>query len=361
MKQPDLKTLFDKLEPDEGLASRLAASVPPAKPPRRFPVRRCALLAAAAAVGICLLLIPRGESSIPSVSSAVPPVSEEGRPVAHSFAVRTYYAAGDADGEFTPGKSVVLEAGIRWEYPEESLRLLRGELYTDAEGARRYAMGTANRGPYFRVEGEDIIRVTMSCESNLLAFPLTAKRREARDKSLRLKEDPAGENRVGWGPTIATFLVPPDRIADPGGDLEQQANVLWATGQLDDLWVSALEQAGFPVLPVSELPIASQYYTPFFKVLEDGRLEASIKYYAIPPDVPSFTVDCTKEGSFLQTSWIPSESKKAASQYPPIPFEELPGDIITIQVTFTDGQTVTKKVGISFNAEGYAIAELLKE
>ena len=123
------------------------------------------------------------------------------------------------------------------------------------------------------------------------------------------------------------------------------------------MWIPALEAKGFPTQ--MGFPALLDYYSLFTQPLDDGQVEVQLKLIRIPADKTAFTVDCAKEGAFLSADWHDQTAYKAAAQYPPIPFEELPGDVVTIRVTFTDGQSVTKKVAISFNAQGYAVLELL--
>lgn len=146
-----------------------------------------------------------------------------------------------------------------------------------------------------------------------------------------MRKNTACTARCCSGP-ITTFTIPNKWPDLTGSDLTGEVYRLWADGELDDMWIPALEAKGFPTQ--MGFPALLDYYSLFTQPLDDGQVEVQLKLIRIPAD-------------------------KAAAQYPPIPFEELPGDVVTIRVTFTDGQSVTKKVAISFNAQGYAVLELL--
>ena len=61
----------------------------------------------------------------------------------------------------------------------------------------------------------------------------------------------------------------------------------------------------------------------------------------------------------LNVDWFLPEALEIASSNIPLQYEDLPSDTITVTVTFTDGQTMTKTIQISFQEDGSFLGELL--
>lgn len=56
--------------------------------------------------------------------------------------------------------------------------------------------------------------------------------------------------------------------------------------------------------------------------------------------------------------WCPQKAVDLLNEDKSLKFEDLPGDTITIEVTFKDGEVQTKKVDLSFNANGEVVAKM---
>jgi hypothetical protein len=60
----------------------------------------------------------------------------------------------------------------------------------------------------------------------------------------------------------------------------------------------------------------------------------------------------------LAVSWCPWKALDLASQYRPLRFSQLPGDTITITVSFINGQTTTRVLHLSYDDSGKLFAQM---
>ena len=96
---------------------------------------------------------------------------------------------------------------------------------------------------------------------------------------------------------------------------------------------------------------------------ENSRLVVSI--YRISPTTylqrgPKITVfyHDTEDRRAFQARWEPTEAIGYLFDHKVTDYSQLPGDAVTITVTFTDGQIVVKMVLLSFNQEGKVLARM---
>lgn len=57
-------------------------------------------------------------------------------------------------------------------------------------------------------------------------------------------------------------------------------------------------------------------------------------------------------GDYILMQYEPSNAEKEVMKYQPLKYEDLPGDIITVEVTFENGEVQKKIIVTSFNEKG---------
>lgn len=96
------------------------------------------------------------------------------------------------------------------------------------------------------------------------------------------------------------------------------------------------------------------------KRMENGEIEVCFVTAETLAQVHQYGQAVTmrgQEGS--KTLWRPETALDKATQYPMIPFEELPKDIITAEVEFEDGTIQTKCIEIWFDKDGNTLIQEL--
>lgn len=93
-----------------------------------------------------------------------------------------------------------------------------------------------------------------------------------------------------------------------------------------------------------------------FLLLEDSD---ALSYWI--HDTKEFTAKTYSDGDVISdVTYFPDEATSYLLSHPETPYNELPSDEITITVKFKSGQSITKKLNVSFNKDGNMQFEYIK-
>lgn len=339
MKEQDLRDLFNTMEPDPYQETRLKAAVLEhgrRKHSRNRWLRPLALTGGAALlVGLVVGLsgpgrpanapLPAGPGgSAPGITQAV----------AHTLEVRLHMDAGTWEAPILSGGELV-EEGVAFRMGTR--RIQRGELGTythDGVTTKSYGVYGTGEGAFLTIDGDGIATVRIRAQNGAIDYTTEAWMRTRDD--LHAKDEELG-----------SFTLPADGFPDDSEAAYDLLREKWEAGDFNDILDRLLGSRG--------LPYNMGYYA--FRI-ERGADETAVFLHLGKSGGQDVTVDYAKEGRLLRIDWDSRQATEEVGRYPAIPYEELTGDTLTIDVTFTDGSVVTKTIALSYDREGYLLARM---
>lgn len=340
MTEHDLRQLFAAMEPDPYQETRLQAAVREGgarKRGRGLRLRPLALAGCAAlAAGLisCLPGLGRTGYSPPAAEPGPAPLPAATQAVSHTLTMRIHLDDGTGAAPSLTGGTLV-EEGVALRMGTR--RIQRGALGTFEENGTpvsRYGVYGLGEGAFLTIDGTDIARVRIRAVNGAINYTTEAWMR-------------AHDALHGQGEALGSFTVPAGTF--PADSMAAYALLRgqWKNGVYDDVLDRLLGSRGLSYdigHYVVKIVSGTDEDTVFLRLGKSGGQD--------------ITVDYAKEGRLLRADWDDRQAVEEVSRYPAVPYEELTGDTLTIDVTFTDGSTVTKTIGLSYDSEGYLLARL---
>ncbi len=329
MKKNELFTALQQIQPDAYMKERLRQKVlgeQKKRPPLRYAVTAVCLAA------VCLLSV-----WVTADRHAQQPEVTESEPSAfiNSFSIRAYAADRAMSVDGTP----TAQTDFRIATPIPQARIERGKLNTYEDNGKTvsaYEVSYGGNGISFEAIGEHIKAVTIFTQNGHLTYWDFQ------------TIDKMKENGTYYA---VQFTLPQDCLTGQDKALYDQFKKLWESGALD-----AYKKTYF----AGKSTNLRDYAHCSVKRLESGEIEVGLVTEETLAQVHQSGQVVTMRGQEGgKTLWRPETALEKAAEYPAIPFDKLPKDIVTVEVEFEDGTIQTKTIEIRFDKDGNTLIQAL--
>ncbi len=329
MKKNELYTALRGIEPDPYMQERLRQKV--VGNPKKRPVLRYAVTAACLAM-VCLLsvwAVADRHTQQSEITESEPPV------FINSFSIRAYAADRAASADDTPAA----QTDFRIATPIPQAKIERGKLNTYEDNGitvSAYEVSYGGNGISFEAIGEHIKAVTISTQTGRLTY---------------WDFQMIDEMQKNGAYYAAHFTLPQDCITGQDKTLYDQFKKLWESGALDAYKKMYFEGKSTNLRDYAHCSV---------KRLESGEIEVCLVAEETLAQVYQYGQVVTMHGQEgRKTFWRPETALEKAAEYPAIPFDKLPKDIVTMEVEFEDGTIQTKTIEIWFDKDGNTLIQEL--
>lgn len=327
MKKHELYTALQQIEPDEHMQERLRQKV--IHPQKKRPVLRyitAACLAAACLISVWVVADRNAQQPAPTQA--------ESGAFMNSFSIRVY--AADRANDDSNAAAVQPDFQLTTLVPQAKIE--RGKLYTYEDNGKTISAYEASYGGgqplTFEVVGDRIKTVTVSSQNGYLTHW---------DFQLMHEMQESGAYYA------AQFTLPADSMTGADQTLPEQFEKLWESGALD-----AYKNMYFKGKS-TELHDYARYSV---KRLESGEIEVCFVTEETLAQIHQYGQTVTMRGQAgSNVQWLPQAALDKVMEYPAIPFEELPKDIIILEAEFEDGTIQTKSIEIWFDKDGNTLMQ----
>ncbi len=327
MKKNELYTALQQIQPDAYMKERLCQKVVGEQ--KKRPTLQYAVTA------ICLAAVFLLSVWVVADRYAQQPEVTESEPSAfiNSFSIRAYAA----DRTVPADDTAVAQTDFRIATPIPQAKIERGKLNTYEDNGKivsAYEVSYGGNGISLEAVGEHIKAVTISTQTGCLTYWDFQ------------TIDKMKENATYYA---VQFTLPQDCIIGQDKALYDQFKKLWESGALD-----AYKKMYFTEKSTN----LRDYAHCSVKRLESGEIEVGLVTEETLAQVHQFGQAVTMRGQEgRKTLWRPETALEKATEYPAIPFDKLPKDIVTVEAEFEDGTIQTKTIEIRFDKDGNTLIQ----
>lgn len=334
MKKNDLISAFDEIKPDIYMKERLREKVLAEKPTKNTLLKPAIAIIIAT---ICLVsaLNFSKDNNKPIVNESKTTITNK---IINSFTIKAYASAGNSVNEpdnkvtISPNGNTILDTQMQRE---------RINRYRDENGIEKIAYDVRYSGEacFLEASGENIKSVTFTSETTTFLYYDSVKRHEME------------ENGTYY---TAVFNISGEYYKNTSKDFLDVFKTLWNNGTLDEYKEKYFKGKSTNLLD----------YAIGISSLENGEMEIRLVSGEVTNSLQhrdkSITISAPNwNNSVFRLTWHPDAAMKKAAEYPAVPFEELPKDIVTIDVEFENGEIQTKTCEMSFSEDGYLVIKEL--